>query len=918
MNTAKLLSKNLIQNGIVSRFYYTNRVNQATLHSRITPLKSERVEAELEDWLKNGNKISFAEFQRIVHFLRKRLRFPQALKVSEWMNKKGICTFSPTEHAVQLDLIGRVRGILSAEIYFHNLKDQDKTDKTYGALLNCYVRKRQTDKFFSHLQKMKELGFASSALTYNDIMWLYTKIGQHEKVPDVMREMKENKISPDNFSYRLCIISYGERSDLEGMERILIEMESQPHIKMDWNTYAVVGNFYIKAGRTEKAIDALKKSEQKLGKKGGTGYNQLISLYASLGNKAEVLRLWGLEKDACKRCTKRDFIIMLRSLVKLDEFEEAEKIIKEWESSGNYYDFQIPKIVIIGYAEKGLHEKAEAMLEDLKGKGQHTIADTWVVVAKGYLDKGQVRKAFECVKSSLSLTMESNGWRPNLRVVTPILDWLGDEGSLQEVEDFVASLRTVMPVHRRMVNKATLYSRISPLGSLKSVEPELEDWLKNGNKISFAEFQRIVRDLRKRRRFTQALEVSEWMNKKALCAFSPTEHAVQLDLIGRVRGFVSAESYFDNLKDQDKTEKTYGALLNCYVRQRQTDKSLSHLQKMKELGFASSPLTYNDIMCLYTNIGQHEKVPDVMREMKEKKISPDNFSYRICINSYGVKSDLEGMERILMEMESQPDIKMDWNTYAVAANFYIKAGLTEKAIDALKKSEPKLDKKDGTGYNQLISLYASLGNKAEVLRLWGLEKDACKRCINKDFITILQSLVKLDEFEEAEKIIKEWESSGNYYDFRVPNIVIIGYAEKGLHEKAEAMLEDLIGKGKGTTPNSWGVVATCYLDKGQVRKAFECMKAALSLTAVSKVWRPNLRVVTSILDWLGDEGSLQEVEDFVASLRTVMPVHRRMYVALLKANVRNGNGVDELLKLMKADKIDEDKETKAILSMKSC
>ncbi|OMO65169.1 hypothetical protein COLO4_31487 [Corchorus olitorius] len=468
--------------------------------------------------------------------------------------------------------------------------------------------------------------------------------------------------------------------------------------------------------------------------------------------------------------------------------------------------------------------------------------------------------------------------------------------------------------HTNRVNKATLYSRISPLGSLKSVEPELEDWLKNGNKTSFAEFQRIVRDLRKRRRFTQALEVSEWMNKKALCAFSPTEHAVQLDLIGRVRGFVSAESYFDNLKDQDKTEKTYGALLNCYVRQRQTDKSLSHLQKMKELGFASSPLTYNDIMCLYTNIGQHEKVPDVMREMKENKISPDNFSYRICINSYGVKSDLEGMERILMEMESQPHIKMDWNTYAVVANFYIKAGLTEKAIDALDKSEQKLDKKDGTGYNQLISLYASLGNKAEVLRLWGLEKDACKRCINKDFITMLQSLVKLDEFEEAEKIIKEWESSGNYYDFRVPNIVIIGYAEKGLHEKAEAMLEDLIGKGKGTTPNSWGVVATGYLDKGQVRKAFECMKAALSLTAVSKVWRPNLRVVTSILDWLGDEGNLQEVEDFVASLRTVMPVDRRMYVALLKANVRNGNGVDELLKLMKADKIDEDKETKAILS----
>ncbi|XWS18384.1 hypothetical protein CRYUN_Cryun32bG0038700 [Craigia yunnanensis] len=468
------------------------------------------------------------------------------------------------------------------------------------------------------------------------------------------------------------------------------------------------------------------------------------------------------------------------------------------------------------------------------------------------------------------------------------------------------------------VNKDTLYSRISPLGSHgKSVEAELEDWLKNGNKIRVSELQRIIHDLRKRKRFTQALEVSEWLNKKGLCAFSPTEHAVQLDLFGKVRGFLSAESYFDKLNDQDKNEKTYGALLNCYVRQRQKDKSLSQLQKMKELGFASSALTYNDIMCLYTNIGKHEKVTNIMREMKENKVSPDNFSYRICINSYGVRSDLEGMERILTEMESQPHIKMDWNTYAVVANFYIKAGLTEKAIDALKKSEQKLDNKDGTGYNHLISLYASLGNKAEVLRLWGLEKDACKRYINKDFITMLQSLVKLDEFEEAEKVLKEWESSGNCYDFRIPNIVIVRYTEKGLHEKAESMLENLMKKGKATTPKSWGDVATVYLDKGQVKKALRCMKAALSLAVEKKGWKPNLRVITSILDWLGDGGSIHDVEDFVTSLRRTIPIDRKMYHALLKANIRDGKRVDKLLDLMKADKIDEDEETKTILAMKS-
>ncbi|CBI33242.3 unnamed protein product, partial [Vitis vinifera] len=263
----------------------------------------------------------------------------------------------------------------------------------------------------------------------------------------------------------------------------------------------------------------------------------------------------------------------------------------------------------------------------------------------------------------------------------------------QSIQQYPQSLIRKNPISNRTYytsryGKISLYNKISPLGDPNtSVVPELDNWVQNGNKVWVAELQRIIHDLRKRKRFSQALEISEWMSKKGICAFSPTEHAVQLDLIGRVRGFLSAESYFNSLQNHDKTDKTYGALLNCYVRQRQTDKSLSHLQKMKEMGFASSPLTYNDIMCLYTNVGQHEKVPDVLTEMKQSNVYPDNFSYRICINSYGAQSDIQGMENVLKEMERQPHIR------------------------------------DGLGYNHLISLYASLGNKAEVLRLWSLEKN---------------------------------------------------------------------------------------------------------------------------------------------------------------------------------------------------
>ncbi|CAE6184212.1 unnamed protein product [Arabidopsis arenosa] len=427
---------------------------------------------------------------------------------------------------------------------------------------------------------------------------------------------------------------------------------------------------------------------------------------------------------------------------------------------------------------------------------------------------------------------------------------------------FPANLIASRYYYTNRVKKTTLYSKISPLGDPKSsVYPELQNWVQCGKKVSVAELVRIVHDLRRRKRFLHALEVSKWMNETGVCVFSPTEHAVHLDLIGRVYGFVTAEEYFENLKEQYKNDKTYGALLNCYVRQQNVEKSLLHFQKMKEMGFVSSSLTYNNIMCLYTNIGQHEKVPRVLDEMKEENVALDNYSFRICINAFGAMSDLERIGGILRDMERRPDITMDWNTYAVAAKFYIDGGDCDRAVELLKMSEYRLEKKDGEGYNHLITLYARLGNKIEKLR----------------------------------KYLQNGNHRETVTDFRVPNTVIRGYTGKSMEEKAEAMLEDLARRGKATTPESWGLVATAYAEKGALENAFKCMKTAL-----------------------GDEGSLKEVESFIASLRNCIGVNKQMYHALVKADIREGgSNIDTLLQRMKDDKIEPDEETTVILSTRS-
>nr|XP_027105263.1 pentatricopeptide repeat-containing protein At4g21705, mitochondrial-like isoform X2 [Coffea arabica] len=345
---------------------------------------------------------------------------------------------------------------------------------------------------------------------------------------------------------------------------------------------------------------------------------------------------------------------------------------------------------------------------------------------------------------------------------------------------------------RKKEKKETLYSRISPLGNPKTkIGPVLDQWVESGQKVRFAELRRIIHDLRKRSRFSHAL------------------------------------------------------------------------QMMKEKGLSLSSVAYNDIMVLYTKVGQHEKVPDVLIRMQDNGVSPDNLSYRLCINSYGVRSDMDGIKNVLREMEYQPNISMDWNTYAVVANFYIKEGLKDEANSYLQRAEKILDNNDNEGYNHLISLHANLGNKAQVFRLWALEKNTFKKCINKDYLNMLKSLVRIDEFESALECLKEWESSGNCYDFRVPNTIILGYIEKGLCEKAEAMLKGLMGEGKAHSPESWGRLSAGYLHKDEMEKAVECMKVALSFCGQREGWKPDPSVLTKLNNFLGDKGSMEDTEALI-------------------------------------------------------
>jgi pentatricopeptide repeat protein len=162
----------------------------------------------------------------------------------------------------------------------------------------------------------------------------------------------------------------------------------------------------------------------------------------------------------------------------------------------------------------------------------------------------------------------------------------------------------------------------------------------------------------------------------------------------------------------------------------------------------------------------------------------------------------------------------------------------------------------------------------------------CNRHINKDYTTMLAMLVKLDEIAEAEALLKEWESSGNAFDFNVVNALLTGYRQMGLLDKAETLLDNFSKKGKIPPSSSWGIVAIGYAEKEDAVKAYELMKNALRVYAPESGWIPRSSIVEMILKYLGDEAELKDVESFIDMLKVVMPMNSDMIEALSRARAR--------------------------------
>lgn len=378
-----------------------------SIYQRLSAMRfdGETVSQVLNEYVREGKPIRKKELETCVTELRKYRRFQHALQIMEWMGKRGI-NFSHADSAVWIDLMLNTEGIAAAEDYFDNLPLSFKNRRTYGALLNCYCQENMIDKALDLFKKMDDLGYASCNLAFTNLMSLYLRLKQPEKVPPLVEEMKRRKIPFTTRAYNFWMKSCADSDDIEGVNKVMEEIPRDDERKCNWTTYSNLAVIYEKAGIFEKAGLAIEKIEE-MKPPVREAYHFLISWYTNLSNLDAVKRVWmSLKMDF--PMTNSCYLVMLHALAKLDAADGLKECFEEWESCCKFFDERLPIVAVKAYLKWDMVEEAEQIFEVASKKHSRPILQARKSFIEFFLSVEQVRPALEHMEAAVSEVRDSN------------------------------------------------------------------------------------------------------------------------------------------------------------------------------------------------------------------------------------------------------------------------------------------------------------------------------------------------------------------------------------------------------------------------------------------------------------------------------------------------------------------------------
>ncbi|PIN21503.1 hypothetical protein CDL12_05807 [Handroanthus impetiginosus] len=411
-----------------------------------------------------------------------------------------------------------------------------------------------------------------------------------------------------------------------------------------------------------------------------------------------------------------------------------------------------------------------------------------------------------------------------------------------------------------------------------SVSTVMDKWVQEGNEVTEEAVILTILQLRKRRLFIKALQLSEWAEStKQLEFVNESNYASRLDLIAKVRGVHRAEEYLKQIPESLKGELVYRTLLANFVSVTNVKKSEELFNKMKDLKFPITCFSCNQLLLLYKRIDK-KKIADVLLLMEKESIKPSLFTYQILIEVKGQSNDITGMEKVVETMKAE-GLKPNTHIQASLARNYATAGLKDKAEAVLKELEGDGIVKNRWVFQLVLPIYASLGREDEVARIWKVCESEPR---SNECIAAIEAWGQLKRIEKAEaafnKMLKKITNPSSKHFCSLLKV----YANHNMLAKGKDLVKRMAESGCNVEPLTLDAIVKLYVGAGEVEKADSILEKAVK----QKRARPLFRSYLALMDKYAHRGDIHNAEKIFLMMRRAGYKSRlQQYQSLLQAYI---------------------------------
>nr|KYP31130.1 Pentatricopeptide repeat-containing protein At3g53170 family [Cajanus cajan] len=98
---------------------------------------------------------------------------------------------------------------------------------TYNNVIKVFGKAGEIEKMDPHFLKMKHLGVEPNSITYCSLVSAYSKVGRIDKVDPIMRHVEHSDVVLDTPFFNFIISAYGQAGDLRKMSVLFLAMRER-------------------------------------------------------------------------------------------------------------------------------------------------------------------------------------------------------------------------------------------------------------------------------------------------------------------------------------------------------------------------------------------------------------------------------------------------------------------------------------------------------------------------------------------------------------------------------------------------------------------------------------------------------------------------------------------------------------------